>query len=291
MSSNQQNKDKLQILLVSDIHESKENIQKLINFCKTSNIAPDYIFCLGDIVTISQGQQDDKSICEQKEKEIKELFTLLEQINTNIIYLPGNHDPVTLFKDQPKITENSINLHLNSYKIKNDLLLIGLGGSNCSIKSDETLYHNFKNLDAKNITWKGYPYIDNMTDPNYEKSDELLKNDLNKLENYINDFDGKVIFLTHIGPFISNTSNPFDDETIVYGGSKAVNDFIIKFENKIIASLHGHSHKGVGFGKVHNVKVCNPGAIILNSFGFLNLVKNENTTYLWEVQKFEQRYL
>ena len=291
MSLNQQNTDKLEILVISDIHESKENIEKLIIFCKKNYISTNYIFCLGDIVTIPQGKQEDKSICEQKEKEIKEMFILLEQINSNIIYLPGNHDPVTLFKDPPKITENSINLHLSSYKIKDDLLLIGLGGSNCSIKTDETLYHSYENLDTKNIIWKGYPYIDDMTSPNYEKSDELLKNDLDKLENYINDFEGKIVLLTHMGPFISNTSNPFDKESIIYAGSQAVNDLILKFENKIIVDLHGHSHKSVGIGKVHKVKVFNPGAITLGSFGFLTLVKSEDTDYLWKVQKFEQHYL
>ena len=291
MSLNQQNTDKLEILVISDIHESKENIEKLIIFCKKNYISTNYIFCLGDIVTIPQGKQEDKSICEQKEKEIKEMFILLEQINSNIIYLPGNHDPVTLFKDPPKITENSINLHLSSYKIKDDLLLIGLGGSNCSIKTDETLYHSYENLDTKNIIWKGYPYIDDMTSPNYEKSDELLKNDLDKLENYINDFEGKIVLLTHMGPFISNTSNPFDKESIIYAGSQAVNDLILKFENKIIVDLHGHSHKSVGIGKVHKVKVFNPGAITLGSFGFLTLLKSEDTDYLWKVQKFEQHYL
>ena len=291
MTLNQQNTDKLEILVISDIHESKENIEKLIIFCKKNYISTNYIFCLGDIVTIPQGKQEDKSICEQKEKEIKEMFILLEQINSNIIYLPGNHDPVTLFKDPPKITENSINLHLSSYKIKDDLLLIGLGGSNCSIKTDETLYHSYENLDTKNIIWKGYPYIDDMTSPNYEKSDELLKNDLDKLENYINDFEGKIVLLTHMGPFISNTSNPFDKESIIYAGSQAVNDLILKFENKIIVDLHGHSHKSVGIGKVHKVKVFNPGAITLGSFGFLTLLKSEDTDYLWKVQKFEQHYL
>lgn len=287
MSSNQQNTDQLQILLVSDIHESKENIQKLINFCKTNNIAPDYIFCLGDIVTISQGQQDDKSICEQKEKEIKELFTLLEQINTNIIYLPGNHDPVTLFKDPPKITENSINLHLSSYKIKDDLLLIGLGGSNCSIKTDETLYHSYENLDTKNIIWKGYPYIDDMTSPNYEKSDELLKNDLNKLDNMINEFNGDILLITHMGPFTLNTSNQYLDNKVTYSGSQSLNDFILKYENKIIGNIHGHSHKGVGMGKLHNIKIFNPGCLNLNYYGFLYLAKNEMTNYKWKINKIE----
>ena len=93
MSTNKE--DKLFLLLVSDIHESIENVNKLIKYFKTNSIKSDYIFCLGDIVTISQGSQDIKPICEVKEKEIKNLFSLLELICLNLIYLPGKHDPET----------------------------------------------------------------------------------------------------------------------------------------------------------------------------------------------------
>ena len=111
MSTNKE--DKLFLLLVSDIHESIENVNKLIKYFKTNSIKSDYIFFLGDIVTISQGSQDIKPICELKEKEIKNLFSLLELICLNLIYLPGKHDPETLFKveESPKITEYSLNWH------------------------------------------------------------------------------------------------------------------------------------------------------------------------------------
>ena len=69
MSTNKENK--LFLLLVSDIHESIESVNKLVKYFKTNSIKPDYIFCLGDIVTISQGI---KPIYEVKEKEIKIFF-------------------------------------------------------------------------------------------------------------------------------------------------------------------------------------------------------------------------
>ena len=85
----------------------------MVKYFKTNSIKPDYIFCLGDIVAISQDSQGIKPICEVKEKEIKNLFSLLELICLNLIYLPEKHNPETLFKVEefPKITENSINLH------------------------------------------------------------------------------------------------------------------------------------------------------------------------------------
>ena len=127
--------DKLFFLLVSDIHGSFTKVNQLIAYCQTHSIKPDYILCLGDIVSIPQGSQDNKSICDEKEKEIKNLFSLLESICPNIIYVPGNHDPHTLFKvgESPKITENSINLHLRSHIIKDDLLLVGVVGCICAI--------------------------------------------------------------------------------------------------------------------------------------------------------------
>ena len=111
MSTNTEGK--LFLLLVSDIHESIENLNKFVKYFKTNSIKPDYIFSLGDIITISEGSQGVKPMCEVKEKEIKNLFSLLELICLNLIYLPGKHDPGTLFKveESPKITENSINLH------------------------------------------------------------------------------------------------------------------------------------------------------------------------------------
>jgi len=71
----------------------------------------------------------------------------------NLIYLPGNHDPETLFKveESPKITENSINLHLKSEIIKDDLLLVGISGCACGISSKEEFYHSYSDLDTKAI--------------------------------------------------------------------------------------------------------------------------------------------
>ena len=72
MSTNKE--DKLYLLWVSDIHQSIESLGKLVKYCKTNSIKPDYIFCLEDIVIISQGSQVIKSIYEVKEKEIKIYF-------------------------------------------------------------------------------------------------------------------------------------------------------------------------------------------------------------------------
>ena len=281
--------DRLVILLCSDTHESVENVNLLVSYCKQNSINPDYIFCLGDIMNISTGSQGDESIYNQKLLELKNILTSLESISPNLIYLPGNHDFLKLFnvEDCPKITENSINLHLKSHIIKDDLLLVGIGGSICSLSTDEEFYHAYKNIDKNNIEWKGYPYIDNMESPNYDKSDEMLKNDLGKIDSYVNEYKGKVLVLSHNGPFTSNTANQYE-EKIIYSGSPALNEFLIKYENKILAHVHGHTHEAQGMGKVHNVKVFNPGALLLKRFGLLSLVKNIESNYIWKIEKYEQ---
>ena len=189
--------DKLLILLCSDTHESFENINILVSYCKQNLINPDYIFCLGDIMSIPQGSQADRTIYNQKVIELKNILSTLESISPNLIYLPGNHDFLKLFniEDCPKITENSINLHLKSHLIKEDLLLVGIGGSICSLYTDEEFYHAYKNIDKNKIEWKGYPYIDNEDSPNYDKSDEMFKNDLEKIDSYVNEYKGKVLVL------------------------------------------------------------------------------------------------
>jgi Icc-related predicted phosphoesterase len=281
------NEDNLLILLVSDTHESIENVNKLVNYCKEKSIKPDYIFCLGDIM--STGKQDDQSVYDLKVEELKTILTTLELISPNLIYIPGNHDFINLFKveESPKLTENSINLHLSEHLIKDDLLLVGIGGSICSLFSDEEFYHAYKKLDKSKIEWKGYPYIDNKNSPDYEKSDEMFRKDLEKIDSYVNNHKGSVILLTHVGPFTSNTANQYE-KRIIYSGSPALNEFLIKYENKILVNVHGHTHDAQGMGKVHTVKVCNPGALLYMRFGLLNLVKNAENDYKWKVEKYEQ---
>ena len=50
---------------------------------------------------------------------------------------------------------------------KNDLLLVGIGGSICGISSKEEFCHLYLNLGTKSIIWKYCPYIDNNDSPNY----------------------------------------------------------------------------------------------------------------------------
>ena len=58
----------------------------------------------------------------------------LEGFADDLLYIPGNHDPITLFnKDKNKLPILSSNLdgnlHMAAMKLRENLIIIGLGGS------------------------------------------------------------------------------------------------------------------------------------------------------------------
>ena len=83
-------KDKLSILIVSDTHENIDNLNKLVKECEKNLYIPDYIFLLGDIVTINQGEQDNEIKNEKYYKIINELpnlILLFQEIMIQKLYL------------------------------------------------------------------------------------------------------------------------------------------------------------------------------------------------------------
>ena len=68
----------------------------------------------------------------------------------------------------------------------------------------------------------------------------MLKKDLNKIDSVVNNHKGNVLVLSHVGPFTSNTANAYEDG-LIYSGSQSLNDFLLKYENKIIGNIHGHT--------------------------------------------------
>jgi len=88
--------------------------------------------------------------------------------------------------------------------------LVGIGGSTCGISFKEEFYHSYRDLDTKTIIWKGYPYIDNNDSPNYEKSNQIFKKYLDKIDSVLDKHKRIVLVLSHVGPF-SSTANAYED--------------------------------------------------------------------------------
>ena len=144
----------LSVLIVSDIHENIENLEKLVKKCKKTSDTPNYIFLLGDIVTIQDGKQEDKEMIKEKEKLLTQIISTLESICDQVIYIPGNHDPQTLYNSEPpKLTEKSTNLHMKNITIAENLVVYGLGGSISNFYTAETDYHKYNIANYNNICW------------------------------------------------------------------------------------------------------------------------------------------
>ena len=78
--------------------------------------------------------------------------------------------------------------------------MVGIGGSTCGISFKEEFYHSYRDLDTKTIIWKGYLYIDNNDSPNYEKSNQIFKKYLDKIDSVLDKHKRIVSFVT-CGPF------------------------------------------------------------------------------------------
>ena len=290
-------KREFNFLLVSDIHEKIDHVTKLKEEVK--NIKFDFVICLGDIVSVSSNQQGKEETIKIYEPKISDIFKELEKI-APLIYIPGNHEPFTLFKnDSPKLSENSLNLHNKFKELTKDLFIIGIGGSPPILDggdyNDEII--PFKSCDMKKILFEGYPYnTTGNSEENYVKSDLLIKKDLNSTltncKNYIeknnyNKDNISFILISHFGPLYTSTNvqtyetnDGKNKKKIMYLGSEQLGNFFIENE-KIFLNLHGHTHSSRGIITIDNKKtVMNPGALCDGFYGSLTVKKNANNEWM-----------
>jgi hypothetical protein len=93
------------------------------------------VFVSGDICVLPNDKEvSDPTEDSMAEGEIQALFmNELEGFADDLIYIPGNHDPSTMYnKDRTKLpilTSNvEGNIHRGIYKLRDNLVIIGLGG-------------------------------------------------------------------------------------------------------------------------------------------------------------------
>lgn len=286
-----EDKSEFNILLVSDIHNQKEQLEKIVSKCKYTNYIPDYIISTGDHVTLSQGGKGDQEVIKAPEKEIGELLSILEKLCDKVIYIPGNHDTSNMVSDNPpELTEKSINIHKKCFQLASDLYLFGLGGSISNPYTEETDFrYKIENYDK--IAWKGYPWIDDPKKPNFLPCDEKFEIALNELAKSFPSDNSKIILLTHNGPFSSNTANVIwtnneGKKLPVYSGSIELDKFLVNHKNQIIANIHGHTHKGKGMGKIFTTDIINVGDTRIGNYGKIQIKKNGFKE--WRITKIER---
>ena len=88
----------MNLLLVSDLHLGYDQIEQMVKREIEAKTKIDYVLASGDFNKINH---DDPNLAEAEEKkgeeELTRILEMLEVFKAPIFYIPGNHDPKSLF--------------------------------------------------------------------------------------------------------------------------------------------------------------------------------------------------
>ena len=284
-----ESKTQFTFLIVSDTHDNVQNVRKVVDWYN-SNDKPhiDYIICAGDIATVPTGSQHLPEFVERVHPTITAILQELEKITPHIIYIPGNHDPYTLFQQQtaPKFTEHSVNLHKTYMKLADDLYIIGNGGSTPVLQGAKYQVRNtpFADLDFSKVMYNGYPY-NHDGDSNYKLSDVDMETNIKEVITRVKEenANARMILLSHNGPLYTWTNVMVYDNEVLYLGSERIGELMFA-ENNLFLNIHGHCHTGRGSVNLTDDKtVVNPGALASGTFAMC--VVKKNTSGVWELNE------
>eukprot|EP01133_Synstelium_polycarpum_P015583 gene15583-18508_t len=199
----------------------------------------------------------------------------LEILGNNVIYIPGNHDAKTtmVLGTKPRLSTYSKNVHRDVFRIGEDLVLMGLGGSLPGYRDGQQ-------------EWVGYPY---QTDEALE-ADLTATHELAVKENILKETDN-IILMTHVGPHCSSTAIDSSDldESPIISGSKAIENFIVKNNKQVFLNIHGHTHASSGMVKIGSSSVVNAGPLKFGCYAVL--VVEKHFSHGWRVASIDFRRL
>lgn len=196
----------MRALILSDFHGYREAFLKAANTVK--RVEAEIIVICGDITNFGNVNQ------------AKSLFMPLISLNLPLLYVPGNCDLSSFFKDS---IENAINVHASCVKIK-DYTFIGVGGAPSSYLKTPL-----------------------------ELPDNWLMNSLNEGFRLCPSTE-KLIILSHAPPFNTKIDMTYMNEHI---GSRSVRLFVEK--TKPLAVFCGHVHEAPGIDYIKETLIVNPG--------------------------------
>ena len=269
-SSNPNSESKsLNILLVSDIHNSFGKLEKLKTWYDQNPQKFDYVFGLGDFDSIRPEPGDPVDQQNNDYSEITKMLTSLDYFSAPVIYIPGNHDPIRLHTESPKLTPNSILVQNSSTIIGENLQVIGLGGSLPGFWEKDMEFE---------LNRDSYPY----------NGEDDMGKDLNKLVAKYCNPKIQTILLTHTGPFYSSTTIIYrpDKKRNLWLGCKELDKILKRTELSILMNIHGHSHPSVGRANFDKVQIINPGSLVDMNIGTL-LLEKRSASQKWAVKKTE----
>lgn len=105
-------------LIISDLHMNHKKLEKLKSwYFAYDNNKIDYLLILGDFDNLKS--PTPISEISESESRISNILSFVEFFGCPILYIPGNHDPSSLFQidvqtnplEIKKLTQHSINLH------------------------------------------------------------------------------------------------------------------------------------------------------------------------------------
>ena len=241
----------LTLLHVTDIHDSLPNIKSLEMQLATQGIKVDYVLVSGDISTMPMKiDSTDLEKISKYEDSVVDILSEVSNISPNVVYIPGNHDPIRFFRKSeiPFIKESIVDIHTNVFRLSDGLVVAGFGGSLPGYKSGEKV-------------WDGFPYT---TTELFEADIESFLASIfsSKLDSVISPND-VIILMTHVGPdgFPSAIDFTHPTDPITCGSVALRKCMETSAQGRVILNIHGHTHAGVGHNRVGSITVSNPGSL------------------------------
>eukprot|EP01027_Heterolobosea_sp_BB2_P003314 GEZU01005039.1.p1 GENE.GEZU01005039.1~~GEZU01005039.1.p1 ORF type:complete len:335 (-),score=54.73 GEZU01005039.1:26-1030(-) len=288
---NMDSSTRLDVLLVSDIHVGLSQVHSMMDWLidnKKNRL--DCILVAGDIADLPSKDIGKAEKEAASEGDASAVLTALENIHPKVYYIPGNHDPHSLFDSDiggtpPQLTPLSKNIHGAVISLAPGLYIAGLGGSVDSFKEEDPKGYPY---------WKGFPYpteamikdqLDQLDDRLHaavnehlaDIGDPSLTSDQDEGNNNTNNRNRCVILMTHCGPAGCSTALYEDEKRLrILMGSSAVRELLESsfMQQHVFLNIHGHTHPGFGVSKVGRVQVLNPGSLKENRFALLRLRKS-----------------
>ena len=260
-------KKEAKILFLTDYHMKKEKVEKLKVWYLSQPLKDISLVVVGgDFDNLTEQNFKKEAENEESEAHISAFLHFLEFFACKIYYVPGNHDPPTLFSciesetGSRALTQNSINVHKQLVNLMHGLSIVGIGGSIPAKK------RNHKTGDVESV-WSSFPY----------EKDEDMESDLSYVQNQVDSCSDQLIFLSHNGPHVSSTTTySFDEEESIKGGSESLTNFILKNKAKLLINLHGHIHPGQGMSKIELVPIINGGGFTFGEFCTVHLIFDDD---------------
>jgi Icc-related predicted phosphoesterase len=174
-----EDKKELTLLCVSDTHEHYQGIARAMALAAQMKV--DYVIHSGDWTNLKKEEQSDPLKIAEAEASIASQLSQLESLVKPVLYIPGNHDPKTLFKhlhpEPVSLSPYSKLLSDTPMELAPGLAILGFGGAPPGYAGTEEVF-------------AGYPYDDQ------ESYDQMFTTAMN----FPPSPDTQYILVSHCGP-------------------------------------------------------------------------------------------